>query len=969
MNKLLSLRWQAQSSGLAKNKSMLIRTFLTLATFTGLAVLFYLPYNTVKDKTIANFNTEQLLLSRQAAQGIEDAFAMYSQGLHYFAGHASIARMDDIGRSMLQDFYAIHTPGLLSVARFDRKGNILFRISNTNAIAPEVLDEAFAKVAPGPVSEVKDIFCGTKMMAAFSTPVADGGDPAGNLVLLISFEQFSTKFLGPLKASPGRKTWVVSRDGIVLYCPSPAHSGAHIDKVTEDARAFWLQDIIKKMARGGEGGEALAFADPPSGEGPHLQNHVVYMPIRLPGGNYWSLVVTTPEQQVLANMTRFRNTWLLVSFAAMGVILLLSFFLIRARTLTSEKKKRQRVEEQLVELMNFTPIGIIVFDMEGGLQYANRTARNMWQSRIPAEVGGINIFDFIHPDSRNFTVDRFKEVLHGITSEPAVIKVLMPDRVEKSMEISMAALEFAGRRCGVAVMQDVTHRLQAEEEQRRLATAIANTNDSIVITDCSGVIQYVNPAFSRITGYTREEAVGQNPRILKSGSQDNAFYGRMWETLLQGKVWEGRLINRKKDGSFYTELASISPIRSATGKITHFVAVKRDITHEVELESQLQQAQKMEAIGTLAGGIAHDFNNILGAIIGFTDLSLLQTPPESPIHDNLLHIRNSGRRAADLIQQILTFSRQAATREKIPVSMAALLKETLKLLRASLPSTIDIKLNLEEPEGWVLADPVQIQQVIMNLSTNAFHAMSEKGGTLTLELGRLPLGDCRGATARNKSDCIEMKVTDTGHGIDGAIIDRIFDPFFTTKEPGVGTGMGLSVVHGIIRDLDGMITVDSGPEGTCFTVLIPETGRPATDVQADEPQIPQGSESILVVDDERDIRETFRLMLEQLGYRVTACEDPVQALAMIREDKKRFDLVISDQTMPAMTGSELLAEIMNIRPDLPVILCTGFSEQLTDEKARQMGVRLLLMKPVILRKLGESVRQVLDARNTSPPNS
>jgi PAS domain S-box-containing protein len=944
---------------------MLIRSFLTLATFTGLAVLFYLPYNTVKDRTIANFNTEQLLLSRQAAQGIEDAFAMYGQGLRYFADHASIVRMDDTGRSMLQDFYAIHTPGLLSVARFDSKGAILFRISNTSAVASEVLDEAFAQVAPGPVTEVKDIFCGTKMMAAFSTPVLDGGNPAGNLVLLISFDQFTTKFLRPLKASQGRKTWVVSREGIVLDCPSPTHSGAHIDQATADAKAFWLQDIMKKMARGAEGGEAATFVDPQSGEGPPVQNHVVYMPVRLPGGNSWSLVVATPEKQVLANMTRFRNTWLMVSLAATGVILLLTLFLIRAQTLTSEKEKRQRVEDQLVELMNFTPIGIIVFDMEGGLQYANRTARNMWQSRIPLEVGGINIFDFIHPDSRNFTVERFKEVLRGSTSEPAVIKVLMPDNGEKSMEISMAALEFSGQRCGVAVMHDVTQRLQAEEEQRRLATAIANTNDSIVITNRSGTIQYVNPAFSRITGYTREEAIGQNPRVLKSGYQDHDFYVRMWDTLLQGKVWEGRLVNRKKDGSLYTELASISPIRNATGKITHFVAVKRDITHEVELESQLQQAQKMEAIGTLAGGIAHDFNNILGAIIGFTDLSLLQTPPESPIHDNLLHIRNSGRRAADLIQQILTFSRQAASREKIPVSMAALLKETLKLLRASLPSTIDIKLNLEEPEGWVLADPIQIQQVIMNLCTNAFHAMSEKGGTLTIELGRLPLADCRGAKAMNKSDCIEMKVTDTGHGIDRAIIDRIFDPFFTTKEPGVGTGMGLSVVHGIIRDLDGMITVDSGPEGTCFTVLIPETGRPSADIHPDEPQIPRGSESILVVDDERDIRETFRLMLEQLGYRVTVCAEPVQALAMIREDRKCFDLVISDQTMPAMTGAELLAEILKIRPDLPVILCTGFSEQLTEDKARQMGVRLLLMKPVILRTLGESVRRVLDTPNTS----
>lgn len=676
------------------------------------------------------------------------------------------------------------------------------------------------------------------------------------------------------------------------------------------------------------------------------------------GGNSWALAAATPEELILSLMTSFRNSWLLMSGAALAVALTLGGMLIRSLFLAGDAKKRQRGEEQLVELMDFTPIGIIVYDVSGTLLYANRTAQEMWHSSTPAKLAGANVFDFIHPAYREFSAQRFKEALRGTPSVPAVVKVLLPAKVEKSIEISTAAIDFAGRRCGLTVMQDVSQRLRAEEEQRRLATAIANTNDTVLITDREGTIEYVNPAFTRITGYTKEEAIGQTPRLLKSGVHDHAFYVQMWETLLQGKVWEGRLVNRRKNGTLFTEMASISPVRDSMGNLTHFVAVKRDISHEVELESQLNQAQKMEAIGTLAGGIAHDFNNILGAIIGFTDLSLLQTLPDSPIHDNLLHIRNSGRRAADLIQQILTFSRQAADRQKIPVSMSALLKETLKLLRASLPTTIDIRLNLHEPEGWVMADPVQIQQVIMNLCTNAFHAMSEKGGTLTLDLERLPLGECR--TVAGESACIELKVTDTGHGIDQTIIDRIFDPFFTTKEPGVGTGMGLSVVHGIIRDLDGMITVDSGPEGTCFTVLIPEGKRPAVEDKADEPEIPRGTESILVVDDEQDILETCRQMLEGLGYRVTVCGDPRQALALIREKADRFDLVLSDQTMPAMTGVELLAAILQIRPELPVILCTGFSEQLDEERARQLGAKMLLLKPILLRQLGLAVRHAMD---------
>ncbi|MFZ5799604.1 MAG: PAS domain S-box protein [Thermodesulfobacteriota bacterium] len=950
------------------NKSFLIRSCFFLATVAGLAALFYLPYRTVKDKTIASFNGEQLLLTRQAAQGIEDVFAMYDQGLRYLAAHSAVVRLDERGRGILQDFYAIHTPVLLSVARTDNAGDLLFRVSNTSAVTPAVLDQAFAKVRPGPEPAVTDIFCGQTMFAAFTAPVFEGDLPAGNLIFLISFEQLVDKFVGPLKASRTRRTWVINRAGIVLDCPNPDHSGAHIDATTDDVQAAALLTIMKKMARGGEGTGAFTFADRQAGGNPPVLNHVVFMPVTLPGGNSWSLAVATPEHQVLANMTRFRNTWLLVSLVALAVVLTLGLFLIRILALAGEKKKQQRIEDQLVELMEFTPIGIIVYNMDGILQYANRTAREIWQGSTSAVLDGINVFELIHPDYRNFSINRFKDALRGVTNEPAIIKVQLPGNVAKSIETSTAAIEFAGQRCGVTVIQDVTQRLRVEEEQRRLATAIANTNDSIVITNREGTIQYVNPAFTRITGYTREEALGRNPRILKSGFHDNAFYANMWNTLLRGEVWEGRLINRKKDGSLYNELASISPVRDATGKITHFVAVKRDITHEVELESHLHQAQKMEAIGTLAGGIAHDFNNILGAIIGFTDLSLLQTPADSPIHDNLLHIRNSGRRAADLIQQILTFSRQAADRQKIPVSMAALLTETLKLLRASLPTTIDIQLHLNEPEGWVLADPVQIQQVIMNLCTNAFHAMSEKGGTLTITLERLPLADCRTTPGKSGTACIEMMVEDTGHGIDEAIIERIFDPFFTTKDPGVGTGMGLSVVHGIITDLDGMITVDSGPEGTCFTVLIPESARPALDVTPAAGEPPTGTESILVVDDERDIRETGRMMLEQLGYRVTVCEDPLQALAMIREDGGRFDLMISDQTMPGMTGTELLAEIRRIRPGLPVILCTGFSEQLTEDSARQLGARRLLMKPVSFRRLAEAVRRVLDesAEESSP---
>ncbi|MDD3619558.1 MAG: PAS domain S-box protein [Desulfobulbaceae bacterium] len=947
-------------------KSFLFHIVLFPAAIIGLAFLFSLPYHSVKEKTIAAFNNEQLLLAGQASQGISGTFAMFERDLRYFTGEPAVITMNDAGRDMLRDFLAAHSSDLLAILRLDRDGGVLFRVARPEALPEELPANVLARLPSSPSTAVHNIFLRNTILALLFSPIDDGGTPAGGLAFILSFEELVDRFIQPLKADRNRRTWVINGDGIVLHCPDPAHFGTHISETAQAVDGSSLPTIMREMARGEKGAGSFIFRDLPGNDTPREINHVVFMPIRLPGNNHWSIAAAAPETAVLANMNHFRNNWLQAMSVTLLTLLGLGFFLIRSQAMAREEKKQQRYEEQMVELMDFTPIGIIVYDIRGALLYANNAAREMWRQHSPARLEGMNIFDIIHPDYRGFARQRFWEALRGHSSEPYVLRISLPGGEMRSMEIHTSSLDFSGQRCGVSVLQDVSRRLRIEEEQQRLATAMANTQDAIVITDRNGTIEYVNPAFSRITGYSREEAMGRNPRMLKSGRQDRPFYEHMWQTLLQGMVWEGRLINRRKDGSFYTERASISPVRDKSGEITHFVAVKRDISHEVELESHLHQAHKMEAIGTLAGGIAHDFNNILGAIIGYTELSLLQTPSGSPVREHLHHIRNSGKRAADLIQQILTFSRQSAQRGKIPVNIVPLLKETLKMLRASIPTTIDMRLEIAEPEGWISADPVQVQQVIMNLCTNAFHAMSDKGGTLTVGLRRKAMTGGPGEAGGNFS-CLELQVADTGHGIDRAIMGRIFDPFFTTKEPGVGTGLGLSVVHGIIQDLGGTIGVDSDAGGTTFTVTIPETGRPAVEEQPRNGKPPHGSESILFVDDEEDIRKTYRMMLEQLGYRVTACETPLEALSLVGDSTRCFDLVISDQNMPRMTGTELLGEIRRRRPDLPVILCTGFSEQLTEETARRAGASQLLLKPIDYRVLAETIHRTLHGGGQAPP--
>jgi signal transduction histidine kinase len=382
----------------------------------------------------------------------------------------------------------------------------------------------------------------------------------------------------------------------------------------------------------------------------------------------------------------------------------------------------------------------------------------------------------------------------------------------------------------------------------------------------------------------------------------------------------------------------------------------------IQLEHELVQAQKMEAIGTLAGGIAHDFNNILSAILGFTELAQEDCLPESSVAKDLDEVVRAAGRARDLVKQILAFSRQAET-EKMPLQASVIVKEIIKLLRSSLPSTIDIRQDIDQDAGLILADPTQIHQILMNLCTNAFHAMEEAGGILSLSLKKKVLSqeDLVGVPLVQPGKFIQLSVEDNGKGVPPEIRERIFDPYFTTKETGKGTGMGLAIVHGIVKSYGGFITCRSQPgEGTVFEIILPSLEMPI--VQEAEPfeLLPTGSEHILLVDDEDMLVEMGQAMLEKLGYRVTIQTSSIEALSAFKNQPKAFDLVITDQTMPQMTGIDMAREMLQIRPDLPIILCTGYSNQVSGEKARSIGVKGFALKPLARKDIAGIIRKVLD---------
>lgn len=517
----------------------------------------------------------------------------------------------------------------------------------------------------------------------------------------------------------------------------------------------------------------------------------------------------------------------------------------------------------------------------------------------------------------------------------------------------------------VQIARDITDNLEHEAERRLLSAAIEQASESVVITDREGVLEYVNPAFTETTGYQRDEAVGQGAGILRSGIHDQSFYQEMWSKLLAGEVWRGRLTNRKKDGSFFREDATISPVVDSHGEITNYIALKRDITREESLERQLHQAMKMEAIGTLAGGIAHDFNNILSAIIGYTHIAKGKLAQDLPVHEDLDQVLAGGDRAADLVKQILTFARQETKEQFRPLRIQYIVKEVLKLLRSSLPATIELKQNVDSSCDAIMADPGQLHQLLMNLCTNAKQAIGLHHGVITITLKQQEvaesyvIGDTGQATT---GKYIQLSIQDTGCGMDREVLERIFDPFFTTRAKEHGTGLGLAVVHGIVKKHGGEIFAESEVgKGTTFHVffsIVERVREPAVAVQGPEFR---GSEHIMVVEDEAPVGRVLESILSKLGYSVTLVTDSPEAVSRLRDNPNCCDLILTDMTMPNLTGLELAREALALRPQLPIIMLTGYSEAVDKEKAVKVGIRDFLLKPVRKDKLSAVIREVLDS--------
>ncbi len=519
---------------------------------------------------------------------------------------------------------------------------------------------------------------------------------------------------------------------------------------------------------------------------------------------------------------------------------------------------------------------------------------------------------------------------------------------------------------GINTIRLKQERKRVIEERMLLATVIEQASDGVMIFAEDGMIQYLNPAFAKIFGVPLQSALESSIFDLECCQLNQLFCFELLKAVFSDQEQAGTYVNRRKNSSLYEINVRVSPVFNGAGKINRYVAIVRDISTESQLEKQLRQAQKLEAIATLSGGIAHDFNNILAVILSNAEMVLEDLDEADLLRQHLDIVLKAGLRGKQLVKQILTLSHPAGN-ERHPVEVAPIVNECLNLLRASLPTTIELRKQIETRQGMIKADPTQVHQVIMNLCTNAADAMCDTGGQLEVILQEIQLDSeqARSFPGLQPADYLELRVKDNGHGMGPRHMERIFDPFFTSKTQGKGTGLGLSVVHGIIKSHGGAIQVVSEPgQGSQFMVLFPllEQREEAPLVESPVPT-GSGSERILFVDDEVDYVLGQQKMLGRSGYRVTAVSDSREALGVFRDRPDDFDLVITDQTMPCLTGEMLAREILRLRPDLPIILCSGTtSDQLgiSPERARAIGIREILLKPVAKQDLNRSIRRLLD---------
>ena len=637
---------------------------------------------------------------------------------------------------------------------------------------------------------------------------------------------------------------------------------------------------------------------------------------------------------------------------------------VTSRVETEEKANRQAF--LLASAQRMGQMGSWSADLQSGQFNCSQNFFNLF-GLLPGSVEKAQDFHrLILPEDRpDYDQKTTQAIATGKLLETE-FRILRPDgSIRRLFERSQVEIDHFGhpsRRAGV--IMDVTQRQQVEEQIDLQLAALSATANAIAITDARGRIEWINPAFSLLTGYDSQEVLGRHLRMIKSGKHDVAFYRKLWDTILDGRVWHSEVINQRKDGRQFTSDLTITPVRNAQGQISHFVGIQRDVTDQRKLEEQLRQSQKMQAIGSLAGGIAHDFNNILSIIFGYVYLAKEEAGDNPSLQNKISMIQDMAERARELVRQILTFSRPRQQKLE-SIHLEKVLTESLKFLRSSLPAGIKIETSFDPNTPNILGDHTQLYQVAINLATNALHAMEGRnGGVLRVELDAF---DPDPAFLNAHPEFLAQKyirwtMSDTGHGMDKSTLERIYEPFFTTKPVDKGVGLGLAMVHGIVLAHSGIIMVESHVDsGTTFSLYF-KAQRAAQRIKLKPSMapaiVPGQKQRILIIDDESVLTEAIQMILEKLNYQVSACYRAQDAMNLFRKNPDAFDLVVTDYNMPEMNGIQMAAEFHALRPNLPIFLMSGFTPEQSTGELQKCGICEVLSKPVELNTLAAKIQGI-----------
>ncbi len=774
--------------------------------------------------------------------------------------------------------------------------------------------------------------------------------------------------------------WVTDLAPRVLMHPfRPDMEGLEVSRYTDSHGSRLFQQMADVARERGQGYVTYIWQwkDDPTRLVPKLSHVRLFEP--------WGWVVGTGiyTDDVQREMDAMTRNLTLVGAGVMVLVSLLAGYITWRNIRTDSRRKLAEDalaegEEKFRGISANALDGIVMIDKEGRISFWNRAAENIF-GYAAEEVMGLDMHLLLAPSRFHDSYREAFSSFQGTGKGEAVGRIIELNALRRNgeefpVELSVAPLTLRGRMHAVGVIRDITERkrgeaalLQSEEKFRKLF--YASPVMLAISTKTEGRLLELNDTALAEIGFSRQEVIGKTVQELNLYVDPGLRAQEVEDHLRTGRSVRREVAMRRKDGSQLDLLWSADPIEyegqdCLLSVLVNITEAKRAQREKQQLEDRLRQAQKMEAIGTLAGGIAHDFNNILSAVLGYADLALMRLPKDDKAHHHVRQVYQAGLRARELVQQILAFSRQTKL-EKSPLELRLLVKEALKMLRATIPSTITMQSDLKETTGKVVADPGQLHQIVMNLCANAAQAMGREGGELKVGLDEVTIapGQDAGEEQPPPGEYISLTVEDTGCGMNPQTMERIFEPFFTTKGKGEGTGLGLSVVHGIVKELGGHISVSSSlGEGTAFRVLLPKHQGDGASDDLEVRALPRGQERILVVDDEETVAQSQRFMLESLGYQVTVSNSSEQAWDMLRQRPGETDLLLTDLAMPHMDGIELIRRVRSDGGGMPIILATGFADEkhVTPGLLKELAVSRLVLKPIILAELAQGVRRALD---------